>query len=80
MLWSKQPRKELIVSEIRVMKDFRFRSIVNFLDCYIRPNELWSMHLFTLKRFQYKSTIDFFSCHGIYEWRSINTDCRTNGT
>jgi serine/threonine protein kinase len=41
MLWSKQPRKELIVSEIRVMKDCRFRSIVNFLDCYIRPNELW---------------------------------------
>jgi serine/threonine protein kinase len=42
MLWSKQPRKELIVSEIHVMKNFRFRSIVNFLDCYLRPNELWS--------------------------------------
>ncbi|CAF2365014.1 unnamed protein product [Rotaria sp. Silwood2] len=41
MLWSKQPRKELIVSEIRVMKNCRFRSIVNFLDCYLRPNELW---------------------------------------
>jgi hypothetical protein len=46
MLWSKQPRKELIVSEIRVMKNFRFRSIVNFLDCYLRPNELWSMFSF----------------------------------
>ena len=42
MLWSKQPRKELIVSEIRVMQNCRFRSIVNFLDCYLRPNELWS--------------------------------------
>lgn len=42
MAWSKQPRKELIVSEIHVMKNFRFRSIVNFLDCYLRPNELWS--------------------------------------
>ncbi|CAF1171676.1 unnamed protein product [Adineta ricciae] len=41
MLWSKQPRKELIVSEIRVMQNCRFRSIVNFLDCYLRPNELW---------------------------------------
>ncbi|CAF1125720.1 unnamed protein product [Rotaria sordida] len=41
MLWSKQPRKELIVSEIRVMKNCRFRSIVNFLDCYLRPSELW---------------------------------------
>ncbi len=47
MLWSKQPRKELIVSEIRVMKDCRFRSIVNFLDCYLRPNELWSMVFFS---------------------------------
>ena len=42
MAWSKQPRKELIVSEIHVMKNCRFRSIVNFLDCYLRPNELWS--------------------------------------
>lgn len=42
MIWSKQPRKELIVSEIHVMKNCRFRSIVNFLDCYLRPNELWS--------------------------------------
>jgi serine/threonine protein kinase len=41
MLWTKQPRKELIVGEIRVMKNCRFRSIVNFLDCYLRPNELW---------------------------------------
>ncbi|CAF0743419.1 unnamed protein product [Didymodactylos carnosus] len=41
MLWSKQPRKELIVSEINVMSQYRFRSIVNFLDCYLRPNELW---------------------------------------
>ena len=45
MVWSKQPRKELIVSEIHVMKHFRFRSIVNFLDCYLRPNELWSTFL-----------------------------------
>jgi protein-serine/threonine kinase len=42
MLWTKQPRKELIVGEICVMKNCRFRSIVNFLDCYLRPNELWS--------------------------------------
>lgn len=45
MLWSKQPRKELIVGEILVMKSCRFRSIVNFIDCYLRPNELWSKNL-----------------------------------
>jgi protein-serine/threonine kinase len=54
MLWSKQPRKELIVSEIHVMKNCRFRSIVNFLDCYLRPNELWSMFLF-LYQIEYHS-------------------------
>jgi serine/threonine protein kinase len=58
MLWSKQPRKELIVSEILVMKNCRFRSIVNFLDCYLRPGELWSMEFFfPLYKLEYKSSI-----------------------
>lgn len=78
MLWTKQPRKELIVSEIRVMKDCRFRSIVNFLDCYLRPNELWSkLKRKTERRELYTSFICFFSSsrYGIYEWWSINTNC-----
>ena len=76
LVWSKQPRKELIVSEIRVMKDCRFRSIVNFLDCYLRPNELWSN-----ERYEYHSKVLakgklnlLFSCNGIYEWRPIDTN------
>ncbi|KAI0920347.1 hypothetical protein AcW1_002116 [Taiwanofungus camphoratus] len=39
---SNQPRKELIVNEILVMKESQHPNIVNFLDSYlVKSNELW---------------------------------------
>ncbi|KAI9596356.1 kinase-like domain-containing protein [Syncephalis fuscata] len=39
---SNQPRKELIVNEILVMKESQHPNIVNYLDSYlVRSNELW---------------------------------------
>jgi serine/threonine-protein kinase CLA4 len=39
---SNQPRKELIVNEILVMKESQHANIVNFLEAYlVRNNELW---------------------------------------
>jgi protein-serine/threonine kinase len=39
---SNQPRKELIVNEILVMKESQHPNIVNYLDSYlVHSNELW---------------------------------------
>lgn len=36
-----QPRKELIVNEILVMKDSQHKNIVNFLEAFLKSSELW---------------------------------------
>ncbi|KAH9493018.1 Serine/threonine-protein kinase PAK 2 [Bulinus truncatus] len=36
-----QPKKELIIAEIDVLKQNKHENIVNFIDCYFLSNELW---------------------------------------
>ncbi|RNA40272.1 serine threonine- kinase PAK 1-like isoform X2 [Brachionus plicatilis] len=41
MLLEKQQRKDLIITEIQVMKDMNFKSIVNYIECFLYERELW---------------------------------------
>ncbi|KAI4127937.1 MAG: hypothetical protein LQ338_002961 [Usnochroma carphineum] len=36
-----QPKKDLIINEILVMKDSKHKNIVNFMDSYLRHGDLW---------------------------------------
>ena len=36
-----QPKKDLIINEIIVMKDSKHKNIVNFIDSYLRQGDLW---------------------------------------
>lgn len=41
MILEKQQRKDMIVTEIQVMKEMNFKSIVNYIECYFYEKELW---------------------------------------
>ena len=36
-----QPKKELIITEIEVMKEYQHPNIVNYIESYLVSNELW---------------------------------------
>lgn len=70
-----QPRKELIVNEILVMKDSKHKNIVNFLDAFLRNNyqELWVVMEY-MEGGALTDVIDNNSAHGITE-EQISSIC-----
>ena len=46
-----QPKKELIINEIIVMREHKHHNIVNYLDSYLKNEELWVSKLCFKKRF-----------------------------
>ena len=41
MALANQPKKDLIINEIKVMRDFRQNNIVNYMDSFLKGDELW---------------------------------------
>lgn len=58
-----QPKKELIVAEIDILKQNRHENIVNFVDCYFLGHELWVVMEVSEKSVAYP----------IYLWRSYSS-------
>jgi serine/threonine-protein kinase CLA4 len=58
-----QPRKELIINEIYVMRDSRHENIVNYLDSYFVKNELWVI----MEYMEGGSLTDIIDCNKITE-------------
>ena len=41
MILSRQPRKDMIINEIRIMKETTHANIVNFIESYLVKDSLW---------------------------------------
>jgi serine/threonine protein kinase len=41
MVLSRQPRKDMIINEIKIMKETTHPNIVNFKDCFLVKDSLW---------------------------------------
>ena len=52
-----QPKKELIINEIIVMREHKHHNIVNYLDSYLKNEELWvrKLILYDIVRFCFRS-------------------------
>ena len=66
-----QPKKELIINEIIVMREHKHHNIVNYLDSYLKNEELWVNKLFLRLKSQILNKLLYFilGLYGISCWR-----------
>ena len=60
-----QPKKELIINEIIVMREHKHHNIVNYLDSYLKNEELWVNKLCFCNKLLYF----ILGLYGISCWR-----------
>ena len=60
-----QPKKELIINEIIVMREHKHHNIVNYLDSYLKNEELWVNKLYFFNKLLYF----ILGLYGVSCWR-----------
>ncbi|GME91262.1 unnamed protein product [[Candida] boidinii] len=67
----RQPKKELILNEIIVMKDSRHKNIVNFIDSYLLKKDLW-----VVMEYMEGGSLTDIVTHSVMTERQMGVVCR----